>query len=31
MKKMDEVGSYIDAMHNLKDVSVTTVKMKAPD
>ena len=31
MKKMDESGSYIDAMHNLNDVKVTTVKIKAPD
>jgi catechol 2,3-dioxygenase-like lactoylglutathione lyase family enzyme len=31
MKQMDESGDYIDAMHDLKDVKVTTVKIKAPD
>lgn len=30
-KEMDESGGYIDAMHNLNDVLVTTVKLKAPD
>ena len=31
LKKMDESGDYIDNMHNLKDVKVTTVKIAAPD
>lgn len=28
---MDESGDYIDNMHNLKNVKVTTVKIAAPD
>ncbi len=31
MNRMDESGSYIDAMMGLTDVSVTTVKLAAPD
>lgn len=31
LKRMEESGSYIDAMHNLDEVKVTTVKIKAPD
>jgi len=31
IKQMDEHGDYIDAMHNLSDVKVTTVKLKALD
>ena len=31
IKQMDEHGEYIDAMHNLTDVKVTTVKLKAID
>ncbi len=30
-KKMDEKGNYINNMLNLKNVKVTTVKLKAPD
>ena len=30
-KKMEEQGDYIDAMHKLSDVKVTTVKIRAPD
>jgi catechol 2,3-dioxygenase-like lactoylglutathione lyase family enzyme len=30
-KRMDESGSYIDAMMGLEDVRVTTVKLQAPD
>ena len=30
-KKMEERGAYLDAMHSLKGVEVTTVKIKAPD
>jgi|TARA_B110000495_G_C22564629_1_gene340419 catechol 2,3-dioxygenase-like lactoylglutathione lyase family enzyme len=31
VKQMDEHGDYINAMHNLNDVKVTTVKLKAID
>ena len=31
VKRMDESGDYIDAMHNLSGVVVTTVKIEAPD
>lgn len=30
-KQMDESGAHIDAMMGLKDVCVTTVKLKAPE
>jgi len=31
VKQMDESGSHIDAMMGLRDVSVTTAKLAAPD
>jgi catechol 2,3-dioxygenase-like lactoylglutathione lyase family enzyme len=31
VRKMDESGPHIDAMMNLRDVRVTTVKLAAPD